>query len=176
MSSRTSVRTVNIKIKDEFTPYLMAISREMRSTSREIHFLEMAFYALEEAEAAAEAEELGLIEIAQLAIPVIGVFAAGVSMMAGAALISHRGAGIIPVGQTRVGEARKLMSSGPVWGHAGESLGRLGPPESMGAGEGAGFYVNIEDLQMQPDGETPQAIGSMFRQVRNSYSTDIPST
>ena len=122
--SKDTTRQITLKTKDETVPLLLAISREMRSTSREIHFLEMAYYALEDAETAAAAGELTLIDIAQLAIPVIGVFASMISMLAGAQLISQRGAGIIPVAQTAPGQFRMVQSTGPALLHAGEVVSR----------------------------------------------------
>jgi hypothetical protein len=177
MSAKTSIRTVHIKIKDEFTPYLLAITREMRSTSREIHFLEMAYYALANAEAAAEAEELGLIEVAQLAIPIIGVLAEGMSKFAAANLIRQRGAGIIPVGQTAPGQVRTLMSSGPIWGHAGEQIGRISAPMPAGAGEGGGFTVQIDNLTLARDGEDPESVGRTFTYLRaGTLSAEVPAS
>lgn len=149
----------------------------MRAVSREIHFLEMAFKALQVAEEAAAAGELTMIDVANMAIPIIGVFAGIVSMVAGASLIQQRGTGIIPVGQTRGGEARTIMSSGPVWGHAGETIGRLGPPEAIGGGGEGGFTVQVQQLTLARDGEDAESVGRSFAHIRAGVlSTDIPAS
>lgn len=176
MSSKTAVRTVDVRIKDSSASGLMAIARMMTSLAREINMVRMAYEALADSELMAEAAGGDFVAMATLAIRALGVLGGAARVGAAGALLGGGGAGIVPVGQTRGGEVRQLAGSGPVWAHAGESLGRLGPPEKAGGG-GGGFNMNIEHVTLAKDGDDPEAFGRFYTHVRAGVlSSDIPAS
>ena len=175
MSSKTAVRTVNVRIKDDTVSGLLATARVVTSLAREIHMLQLAYKALADSELMAKAAAGDFTAIATLEIRTLGIFGGGARVGAAIGLAGGGGVGIIPVGQTRGGEARMLTSSGPVWGHVGETLGRLSPPEKMGGG--GDFSVNVQQLTLARDGEDAESVGRSFAHIRAGVlSTDVPAS
>lgn len=168
---------MNVRIRDDSVSKTLAIARVMTSLAREIHMVQLAYEALADSELLAEAAGGNFVAMATLAIRALGVIGGAARVGAAGALMGGGGAGIVPVGQTRPGEARTLMSSGPVWGHAGETLGRLGPPEKAGGGGGGGFSVQVQQLTLARDGEDAESVGRTFAHIRAGVlSTDVPAS
>jgi hypothetical protein len=69
--------------------------------------------------------------MAQLAIPVIGVITAGISIVAGAQITASRAA--MPVGQTAPGQFRSITGTGAMIVDAGEIIGRPQLPTTPAA-------------------------------------------
>ena len=157
MSQGTTNRTINVKATDNTTSTLLAVARTARSVSREIHFLQMAFDILAES-------ELTAATAAQLAIPIIGIFAAGISILAGARLIQAR-EGILPVGQTAPGEYRMMRGTGPILGHAGEIISR---PMQGGAGGPQGLTMNFYNARISGRRDVQEILDDLSTGVQYS--------
>jgi hypothetical protein len=171
-----TTRTVNIKIKDDATAGLLAVARVMSGLRSTIHMVALAYKALADAELMAKVAQGDFVSVATVAFRLLGIFAAGTRTIGAGTLAMGGGGGLIPVGQTRMGEARVLTSSGPVWGHAGETIGRLGPPEKAGAG-GGNFTVQADNINLVRDGEDAESVGRTFAHFRAGVlSTDVPSS
>jgi len=152
MSSKAISRQITIKATDSTTSTLLAVARTARSVSREIHFLQMAFDILAES-------ELTAATAAQLAIPIIGIFAAAVSMYAGARMIQAR-SGVIPVGQTQPGEYRVATGTGPMIIDKGEVISR--PMQGSGPGSGGGTTtINMYDTRISRNVDAEEFLGEL---------------
>jgi hypothetical protein len=172
LSAKVHDRIVRVRAVDDTTPILLGITRTMGGMRREISALRMMLKLLADDEFMAALAAGDLAAMLQMAIPIIGIAAGFISILAGAEITAHRAA--IPIGQTLPGQYREMTAGGPIMAHKGEIISR--PMEGGGAGGEGGFNVNIASLNMRPDGESPEAIGRLFRTVRNSYSSDIPMT
>ena len=166
---------MDVRIRGSAAAEMLSVARVATSLAREINMLRLAYIALADSELLAKAAAGDFTAIATLAIRTLGIFGGGARVGAAVGLAAGGGVGIIPVGQTRVGEMRTLTSSGPVWGHVGESMGRLTPPKPTG--EGGGFNVQVAQLNLQRDGEDPESVGRTFAHIRAGVlSTDVPAS
>lgn len=97
--------------------------------------------ALESAEYDAATGAMTLGSAMNLMVPVLGMIAAGISILAGISITQHRAA--IPVAQTSPGQWRQVQGQGavPIIAHGDELIGR--PPFPGGGGEGS--ITNLQD-------------------------------
>jgi len=145
-SNKSTTRTVIIKGVDDTTAVLLGVARTIRSVRMEIHFAEMAMIALQNAEEAAAAGALTLGVALSVALPVLGMAAAAIGILAGIEITQSRSA--IAVAQTMPGQFRVVQSTGPAILHGGEIVSR--PMEGGGAGGGGG--INIEQVNISNEG------------------------
>jgi hypothetical protein len=145
-SNKSTTRTITIKGVDDTTAVLLGVARTIRSVRMEIHFAEMAMRALDAAEEAAAADALTLGVALSVALPVLGMVAAAIGILAGIEITRSRAA--IPVGQTMPGQFRMVQANGPVNLDKGEIISR---PMEGGPGLGGGG-INIEQVNISNEG------------------------
>ena len=181
-SDRTLNRNIRVRSVDDTTSVMLGVIRTLRSVGREIGMLSRLMKILANDEIMAAVAAGDFAAMAQLAVPVIGVITAGISIVAGAQITASRAA--LPVGQTAPGQFRSITGTGAMIVDAGEIIGRpalpttpaaITPPSAPGSvipgTVPSGFVFNFNDSNMSTKADMLEAANTLFQSFYTQLTT-----
>ena len=167
MSDKSFNRTIRVRSTDDTTAVLLGVTRTMRAFRMEMIQLNRVLDVLADEEVMAGVAAGDMAAMMQLAIPVVGVIAAGISMAAGARITAARAS--IPVGQTAPGQVRGITESGIMHVDAGEIIGR----PNVAASPTAGITAPQNTVGAMGGRDSPGSFQFNFFDSKMSYKADV---
>lgn len=152
----STTRTINIKTVDDTTAVMLGVMRTIRSVRTEIRMTEMFMRALEAAEIAASEGALTLGVAMQMIVPILGMVAAAIGILAGISITERRAA--IPVAQG----GGLVTSTGIAVIEEDERI--IPPGGSVQGAAGGNVKVNV-NITLDPAGMDITQIGSPIGQA-----------